>query len=249
MAAENLRQKMAELKARLDLAETRSENFKESLNEVNGQISSAEATASALRKQATTTEVEMKRISSRLEDVERQLWVTSETLKRNEDAMTNLCKEEDLMTATQSALNEKLENVKQTVASNKTKLDEAKRRIKVVELQKKLGEKRCERLAELEGNLNSKLAQINNYIEELQSSSRKGTLSEEEELALKEKIVDLRNTYRESEVRADEVQRKIELLNYKQDSLAKEMNEITKRKLWAQDELNKAFNEFNVTST
>lgn len=248
MAAEKLRQKMADLKARLDLAEARSETFKESLNEVNGRIESAEASAATLRRQATMTEAEIKRIASRLESVEGQLWVTGETLRKNEEAMTSLSKEEDLMAATQNALNEKLESVKQTVALNETKLDEARRRIKCVELQKKLTEKRCERLAELEGHLNGKLAEINKHIEELQSSTQSGMLSEEEELALKEKIQDLRNSYRESEVRAELAQRKIEALNYKRNSLEKELEEITQRKLWAQDELNKVFNEFGDTT-
>lgn len=248
MAAEKLRQKMADLKARLDLAEARSETFKESLNEVNGRIESAEASAATLRRQATMTEAEIKRIASRLESVEGQLWVTGETLRKNEEAMTSLSKEEDLMAATQNALNEKLESVKQTVALNETKLDEARRRIKCVELQKKLTEKRCERLAELEGHLNGKLAEINKHIEELQSSTQSGMLSEQEELALKEKIQDLRNSYRESEVRAELAQRKIEALNYKRNSLEKELEEITQRKLWAQDELNKVFNEFGDTT-
>lgn len=248
MAAEKLRQKMADLKARLDLAEARSETFKESLNEVNGRIESAEASAATLRRQATMTESEIKRIASRLESVEGQLWVTGETLRKNEEAMTSLSKEEDLMAATQNALNEKLESVKQTVALNETKLDEARRRIKCVELQKKLTEKRCERLAELEGHLNGKLAEINKHIEELQSSTQSVMLSEEEEFALKEKIQDLRNSYRESEVRAELAQRKIEALNYKRNSLEKELEEITQRKLWAQDELNKVFNEFGDTT-
>lgn len=243
-----MRQKMAQLKARLDLAEARSETFKESLNEVNDKIDSAEATAAALRQQATMTEVEIKRIASRLEGVEGQLLMTSDTLKRNEEAMANMCKEEDLMVATQSALNDKLKSVKQSVALNENKLDEAKRRIKVVELQKKLAEKRCERLGELEGNLNAKLVQVNKHIDDLQSSSHKRTLSEEEELSLREKIEELRNSYRESEVRAQLAQRKMNVLNYKRESLGKELDEITQRKLWAQDELNKVLDDFGVNT-
>ncbi|XP_068712097.1 tropomyosin-like [Montipora foliosa] len=245
MATENLREKMAQLKARLDLAEARSEDFKQSLNEVNGQIDSAEATAASLRRQATQTEVDIQRISARLDDVEGQLQMTSETLQRNEDAMAYLSKEEELMTATQNAFNEKLENIKQTVIVNETKLDEARQRIKSVELQKKLAEKRCERLYELEENLNSKLGQINKYIDELQSSSRMSLLSEEEEATVKEKIKDLRNTYRESEERAEHAQRKIDLLNRKRNTLEKQLDGIIKRKTWAQDELNKVFNEFS----
>ena len=245
MATENLREKMAQLKARLDLAEARSEDFKQSLNEVNGQIDSAEATAASLRRQATQTEVDIQRISARLDDVEGQLQMTSETLQRNEDAMAYLSKEEELMTATQNAFNEKLENIKQTVIFNETKLDEARQRIKSVELQKKLAEKRCERLYELEENLNSKLGQINKYIDELQSSSRISLLSEEEEATVKEKIKDLRNTYRESEERAEHAQRKIDLLNRKRNTLEKQLDGITKRKTWAQGELNKVFNEFS----
>ena len=239
---------MAQLKARLDLAEARSETFKESLNEVNDKIDSAEATAVALRQQATMTEVEIKRIASRLEGVEGQLLMTNETLKRNEEAMANMCKEEDLMVATQSALNDKLKSVKQSVALNENKLDEAKRRIKVVELQKKLAEKRCERLGELEGNLNAKLVQVNKHIDDLQSSSHKRTLSEEEELSLREKIEELRNNYRESEVRAQLAQRKMNVLNYKRETLGKELDEITQRKLWAQDELNKVLDDFGVNT-
>ena len=248
MAAENLRQKMAMLKARLDLAEARSETFKESLNEVNDKIDSAEATAATLRQHATMTEVEIKRIASRLEGVEGQLLTTNETLKRNEEAMANMSKEEDLMVATQSALNEKLKSVQQSVALNENKLDEAKRRIKVVELQKKLAEKRCERLGELEGNLNAKLVQVNKHIDDLQSSTHKRTLSEEEELSLREKIEELRNSYRESEVRAQLAQRKMDVLNYKRESLGKELEEITQRKLWAQDELNKVLDDFGVNT-
>ena len=248
MAAERLRQRMAELKARLDLVEARCVSFTESLNEVNSQIDSAEATAGNLRRQATQTEVDVRRIASRLESVEAVLWVTGETLKKNEQAMTNLSKEEDQMAATQNELNEKLENVKQTMASNETKLDEAKRRIKVVELQKKLAEKRCERLGELEGQLNAKLSKINKHIEDLQSCSQKETLSAEEEMALKEKIESLKNSYRESEVKAELAQRKIAALSCKRNSLEKELEEITQRKLWAQDELNKVFDEFGVTT-
>jgi len=246
MAAERLREKLADLKARLDLAETRSESFKNSLSEVNDRIDSAEATAANLRKQATMTEVEMKRIASRLENVEGQLLITGETLKRNEQAMTNLSKEEDQMIATQSTLNERLENVKQIVTFNETKLDEAKRRIKVVELQKKIAEKRCERLGEIEGQINLKLLQINKHIEDLQSSSQNGRLSEEEEMELKERIEDLKNSYRESEARAELAHQKIAALSCKRNSLEKELEELTHKKLWAQDELNKVFDEFGV---
>ena len=247
MAAERLREKLADLKARLDLAEARSESFKNSLNEVNDRIDSAEATAANLRKQATMTEVEMKRIASRLENVEGQLLITGETLKRNEQAMTNLSKEEDQMIATQSTLNERLENVKQIVTFNETKLDEAKRRIKVVELQKKIAEKRCQRLGEIEGQINLKLLQINKHIEDLQSSSQNGRLSEEEELELKERIEDLKNSYRESEARAELAHQKIAALSCKRNSLEKELEELTDKKLWAQDELNKVFDEFSVS--
>lgn len=246
MAAERLREKLADLKARLDLAEARGDSFKNSLNEVNDRIDSAEATAANLRKQATMTEVEMKRIASRLENVEGQLLITGETLKRNEQAMTNLSKEEDRMMATQSTLNERLENVKQIVTLNETKLEEAKRRIKVVELQKKLAEKRCERLGELGGQINLKLLQINKHIEYLQSSSQNGRLSEEEEMELKEKIEELKNSYRESEARAGLAQQKIRALSCKRNSLEKELEELTHKKLWAQDELNKVFDEFGV---
>lgn len=246
MAAERLREKLADLKARLDLAEARSESFKNSLSEVNDRIDSAEATAANLRKQATMTEVEMKRIASRLENVEGQLLITGETLKRNEQAMTNLSKEEDQMIATQSTLNERLENVKQIVTFNETKLDQAKRRIKVVELQKKIAEKRCERLGEIEGQINLKLLQINKHIEDLQSSRQNGRLSEEEELELTERIEDLQNSYRESEARAELAHQKIAALSYKRNSLEKELEELTHKKLWAQDELNKVFDEFSV---
>ena len=246
MATENLRDKMALLKARLDQAEARSENFKQSLHEVNVQIDSAEATAAALKKQALVTEAEIKRISFRLDDVEGQLRMTSETLERNENAMAYLSREEDVMIATQNALNDKLRNIKQTVTCNESKLDEAKKRIKSVELQKKLAEKRCERLYELEENLNSKLGQINGYIEELQSSSRVNTLSEEEELAMKKKIKSLRNTFMESEERAIEAQKKIESLNCNKNSLERELDVIFKRKAWAQEELSKLLNEFNA---
>lgn len=246
MAAERLREKLADLKARLDLAEARSESFMNSLSEVNDRIDSAEATAANLRKQATKTEVEMKRIASRLENVEGQLLITGETLKRNEQAMTNLSKEEDQMIATQSTLNERLENVKQIVTFNETKLDEAKRRIKVVELQKKIAEKRCERLGEIEGQINLKLLQINKHIDDLQSSSQNGGLSEEEEMELKERIEDLKNSYRESEARAELAHQKIAALSCKRNSLEKELEELTHKKLWAQDELNKVFDEFSV---
>ena len=248
MAAERLREKLADLKARLDLAEARSESFKNSLSEVNDRIDSAEATAANLRKQATMTEVEMKRIASRLENVEGQLLITGDTLKRNEQAMTNLSKEEDQMIATQSTLNERLENVKQIVTFNETKLDQAKRRIKVVELQKKIAEKRCERLGEIEGQINLKLLQINKHIEDLQSSSQNGRLSEEEELELKERIEDLKNSYRESEARAELAHQKIAALSCKRNSLEKELEELTHKKLWAQDELNKVFDEFSVSA-
>lgn len=246
MATERLREKLADLKARLDLAEARSESFKNSLSEVNDRIDSAEATAANLRKQATMTEVEMKRIASRLENVEGQLLITGETLKRNEQAMTNLSREEDQMIATQSTLNERLENVKQIVTFNETKLDQAKRRIKVVELQKKIAEKRCERLGEIEGQINLKLLQINKHIEDLQSSSQNGRLSEEEELELKERIEDLKNSYRESEARAELAHQKIAALSCKRNSLEKELEELTHKKLWAQDELNNVFDEFSV---
>ncbi|KAJ7330233.1 hypothetical protein OS493_022756 [Desmophyllum pertusum] len=246
MAAEKLRQRFTELKSRLDQAEARSESFKESLNEVNGRIDSAEATAASLRRQATMAEVEIRRISSRLENVQGQLWATNETLKKNEEAMTSFSLDEDQMTVKQDELHEKLKTVKETVTLNESKLDEARRRIKVVELQKKLAEKRCERLAELEGQLTDKLSQVNKNIEELQSKPRTG-MNEEEEMALNERIQDLKHSYRESEVKAELAQRKIAALSYKHNSLEKELEEITERKQWAQDELNRVYDEFGVT--
>lgn len=245
--AEKLRKRFAELKARLDLAEARSESFKESLNEVNGRIDSAEVTAASLRRQATMTEVEIKRIASRLQEVEGQLLSTHETLKKNAEAMTSLSTEEDQISSQQDELHEKLKTVKETVALNESKLDEARRRIKVVELQKKLAEKRCERLAQLEGQLSVKLSEVNKNIEELQSNPRKG-MSENEEIALNERIQDLKNSYRESEVKAELAQRKIAALSYKRNSLEKELEEITERKHWAQDELNRVYDEFGVPS-
>lgn len=244
--ADNLRQRFAELKARLDLAEARSESFKESLNEVNCRIDSAEATATALKRQATVAEVEIKRIASRLQDVEGQLWSTHETLRKNADAMTSLSAEEDQMNIKQDELHEKLKTVKQTVNLNESKLDEAKRRIKVVELQKKLAEKRCDRLAQLEGQLSAKLLEVNKNIEDLQKSPRRG-MSEDEEMALSERIQDLKNSYRESEVKAGLAQRKIAALSCKRNALEKELEEITDRKHWAQDELHRVCNEFGVT--
>lgn len=245
-AAERLRQKFAELKARLDQAEARSESFKESLHEVNSRIDSAEATATTLRQQATMTEVEIKRIASRLENIEGQLWATSETLRKNEEAMANLANEEDQMSVKQNTLHEKLKSVKDTVTLNESKLNEATRRIKVVELQKKLAERRCERLTELEGQLNAKLTEVNRNIEKLQSSPRKG-MSEEEEMALNERIEDLKHSYRESEVKAELAQRKIAALSYKRNALEKELQEISERKHWAKDELIRVHNEFGVT--
>lgn len=242
---ESLRQRFADLKARLDLAEAKSESFKESLSEVNSRIDSAEATAATLKRQATMAEVEMKRIASRLQDVEGQLWLTHETIRKNAEAMTSLSREEDQINIKQGELHEKLKTVKETVASNESKLEEAGRRIKVVELQKKLAEKRCGRLAQLEGQLSAKLIEVNKNIEELQSNPRKG-MSEEEEMALNEKIQELKNSYRESEVKAELAQRKIAALSYKRNALEKELDEITERKHWAQDELNRVCNEFGV---
>ena len=244
--AERLRQRFEELRARLDLAEARSESFKESLNEVNGRIDSAEATAASLRRQATTTEREIKRIAFRLQDVEGQLLSTHETLKKNAEAMTSLSTEEDQISSQQDKLHEKLKTVKETVALNESKLDEARRRIKVVELQKKLAEKRCERLAQIEGQLNVKLSEVNRNIEELQSNPARKGMSEYEELALNEKIKDLKNSYRESELQAELAQRKIAALSYKRNSLEKELEEITERKHWAHDELNRVYDEFGV---
>lgn len=243
---ESLRQRFEALKACLDLAEAKSESFKESLNEVNNRIDSAEATATTLKRQATMAEVEMKRIASRLQDVEGQLWLTRETLRKNAEAMTSLSREEDEINIKQGELQEKLKTVKETVASNESKLDEAGRRIKVVELQKKLAEKRCGRLAQLEGQLSARLVGVNKYIDELQSNPRKG-MSEEEEMALNEKIQELKNSYRESEVKAELAQRKIAALSYKRNALEKELEEITEKKYWAQDELNRVCNEFGVT--
>lgn len=243
--AEKLQQRFEELKARLDLAEARSESFKESLDEVNSRIDSAEVTAASLRRHATTTEDEMKRIASRLQEVEGQLLSTHETLKRNAEAITCLSTEEDQISSQQDKLHDKLKTVKETVTLNESKLDEARRRIKSVELQKKLAEKRCERLAQLEGQLAAKLSEVNKNIEELQSSPRTG-MSEHEQLALNEKIKDLKDCYKESEIKAELALRKIAALSYKRNSLEKELEEITERKHWAQDELNKVYNEFGV---
>jgi len=246
--AEKLRERFEELKARLDLAEARSESFKESLNEVNDRIDGAEATAAFLRREATTTEAEIQRIASRLQGVEGQLLSTHATLKKNAEALSSLSTQEDLISFQQDKLHEKMKTVKQTVALNESKLDEARRRIKVVELQKKLAGKRCERLAQLEGQLNTKLSEVNRNIEELMSNPRKG-MSENDELTLNEKIKDLKNSYRESEVQAELAQRKIAALSYKRDSLEKELEEITERKHWAQDELNRVYDEFGVQPT
>ena len=243
--AERLRQKIAELKVRLDQAEARSECFKESLHEVDKRIDCAEATAAALRQQATLTEVEIKRISSRLENIEGQLWSTGETLKRNERAMDNLADEEVQMNAKQNTLHEKLKTVKDSVTINESKLGEASRRIKVVELQKKLAEKRCQRLSELEGQLHARLSEVNKTVEELQSSPRQG-MSEEEEQALNEKIEDLKNSYIESEAKAELAQRKIAALSYKRNELQNELQEITEKKQWVKDELNRVYNDIGL---
>lgn len=243
--AERLRQKIAELKVRLDQAEARSECFKESLHEVDKRIDCAEATAAALRQQATLTEVEIKRISSRLESIEGQLWSTGETLKRNERAMDNLATEEVQMNAKQNTLHEKLKTVKDSVTINESKLSEASRRIKVVELQKKLAEKRCQRLSELEGQLHARLSEVNKTVEELQSSPRQG-MSEEEEQALNEKIEDLKNSYIESEAKAELAQRKIAALSYKRNELQNELQEITEKKQWVKDELNRVYNDIGL---
>lgn len=243
--AERLRQKIAELKVRLDQAEARSECFKESLHEVDKRIDCAEATAAALRQQATLTEVEIKRISSRLESIEGQLWSTGETLKRNERVMDNLADEEVQMNAKQNTLHEKLKTVKDSVTINESKLSEASRRIKVVELQKKLAEKRCQRLSELEGQLHARLSEVNKTVEELQSSPRQG-MSEEEEQALNEKIEGLKNSYIESEAKAELAQRKIAALSYKRNELQNELQEITEKKQWVKDELNRVYNDIGL---
>lgn len=243
--AERLRQKITELKIRLDQAEARSECFKESLHEVDKRIDCAEATAAALRQQATLTEVEIKRISSRLENIEGQLWSTGETLKRNERAMDNLANEEVQMNAKQNTLHEKLKTVKDSVTINESKLSEASRRIKVVELQKKLAEKRCQRLSELEGQLHARLSEVNKTVEELQSSPRQG-MSEEEEQALNEKIEDLKNSYIESEAKAELAQRKIAALSYKRNELQNELQEITEKKQWVKDELKRVYNNIGL---
>ncbi|XP_058953798.1 tropomyosin-like [Pocillopora verrucosa] len=243
--AERLRQKITELKIRLDQAEARSECFKESLHEVDKRIDCAEATAAALRQQATLTEVEIKRISSRLENIEGQLWSTGETLKRNERAMDNLANEEVQMNAKQNTLHEKLKTVKDSVTINESKLSEASRRIKVVELQKKLAEKRCQRLSELEGQLHARLSEVNKTVEELQSSPRQG-MSEEEEQALNEKIEDLKNSYIESEAKAELAQRKIAALSYKRNELQNELQEITEKKQWVKDELKRVYNDIGL---
>lgn len=243
--AERLRQKITELKIRLDQAEARSECFKESLHEVDKRIDCAEATAAALRQQATLTEVEIKRISSRLENIEGQLWSTGETLKRNERVMDNLANEEVQMNAKQNTLHEKLKTVKDSVTINESKLSEASRRIKVVELQKKLAEKRCQRLSELEGQLHARLSEVNKTVEELQSSPRQG-MSEEEEQALNEKIEDLKNSYIESEAKAELAQRKIAALSYKRNELQNELQEITEKKQWVKDELKRVYNDIGL---
>lgn len=243
--AERLRQKITELKVRLDQAEARSECFKESLHEVDKRIDCAEATAAALRQQATLSEVEIKRISSRLENIEGQLWSTGETLKRNERAMDNLANEEFRMNAKQNTLHEKLKTVKDSVTINESKLIEASRRIKVVELQKKLAEKRCQRLSELEGQLHARLSEVNKTVEELQSSPRQG-MSEEEEQALNEKIEDLKNSYIESEAKAELAQRKIAALSHKRNELQNELQEITEKKQWVKDELNRVYNDIGL---
>lgn len=243
--AERLRQKITELKIRLDQAEARSECFKESLHEVDKRIDCAEATAAALRQQATLTEVEIKRISSRLENIEGQLWSTGETLKRNERAMDNLANEEVQMNAKQNTLHEKLKTVKDSVTINESKLSEASRRIKVVELQKKLAEKRCQRLSELEGQLHARLSEVNKTVEELQSSPRQG-MSEEEQQALNEKIEDLKNSYIESEAKAELAQRKIAALSYKRNELQNELQEITEKKQWVKDELKRVYNDIGL---
>lgn len=243
--AERLRQKITELKIRLDQAEARSECFKESLHEVDKRIDCAEATAAALRQQATLTEVEIKRISSRLGNIEGQLWSTGETLKRNERAMDNLANEEAQMNAKQNTLHEKLKTVKDSVTINESKLSEASRRIKVVELQKKLAEKRCQRLSELEGQLHARLSEVNKTVEELQSSPRQG-MSEEEEQALNEKIEDLKNSYIESEAKAELAQRKIAALSYKRNELQNELKEITEKKQSVKDELKRVYNDVGL---
>lgn len=243
--AERLRQKITELKIRLDQAEARSECFKESLHEVDKRIDCAEATAAALRQQATLTEVEIKRISSRLGNIEGQLWSTGETLKRNERAMDNLANEEAQMNAKQNTLHEKLKTVKDSVTINESKLSEASRRIKVVELQKKLAEKRCQRLSELEGQLHARLSEVNKTVEELQSSPRQG-MSEEEEQALNEKIEDLKNSYIESEAKAELAQRKIAALSYKRNELQNELQEITEKKQRVKDELKRVYNDVGL---
>ena len=243
--AERLRQKITELKIRLDQAEARSECFKESLHEVDKRIDCAEATAAALRQQATLTEVEIKRISSRLGNIEGQLWSTGETLKRNERAMDNLANEEVQMNAKQNTLHEKLKTVKDSVTINESKLSEASRRIKVVELQKKLAEKRCQRLSELEGQLHARLSEVNKTVEELQSSPRQG-MSEEEEQALNEKIEDLKNSYIESEAKAELAQRKIAALSYKRNELQNELKEITEKKQSVKDELKRVYNDVGL---
>lgn len=243
--AERLRQKITELKIRLDQAEARSECFKESLHEVDKRIDCAEATAAALRQQATLTEVEIKRISSRLGNIEGQLWSTGETLKRNERAMDNLANEEAQMNAKQDTLHEKLKTVKDSVTINESKLSEASRRIKVVELQKKLAEKRCQRLSELEGQLHARLSEVNKTVEELQSSPRQG-MSEEEEQTLNEKIEDLKNSYLESEAKAELAQRKIAALSYKRNELQNELKEITEKKQWVKDELKRVYNDVGL---
>lgn len=73
-------------------------------------------------------------------------------------------------------------------------------------------------MSELEGQLHARLSEVNKTVEELQSSPRQG-MSEEEEQALNEKIEDLKNSYIESEAKAELAQRKIAALSYKRNEL------------------------------
>ena len=159
--------------------------------------------------------------------------------------MDNLANEEAQMNAKQNTLHEKLKTVKDSVTINESKLSEASRRIKVVELQKKLAEKRCQRLSELEGQLHARLSEVNKTVEELQSSPRQG-MSEEEEQALNEKIEDLKNSYIESEAKAELAQRKIAALSYKRNELQNELKEITEKKQWVKDELKRVYNDVGL---
>ena len=246
MAADRLRQKLADMKIRLNQAEARNDSFKESLREVNGRIENAEVVATTLRRQATVAEVELKRITNRLDGVEERLWKTKEDLRRSEEVISSLSQEEDQLLTTQGELNEKLKSVKNTVTLNESILKEAQRRIKAVELQKKLAEKRCERLTELEHEVTNKLRFVGERIEQLQGNPRSG-MSAQEETALEERIAELKSSYRESAMKAELAQRQVSALTHQRNVLSKELKEITDKKKSTQDELNRIYDEFGST--